>query len=383
MAYNKNMRVFNRKNIKIISMSLLLALSIIKINNISAQKLNSPNKNSKNKVAPIDKQFEAKVLTLIKDKGSVATIKTIVADSASKNIDCHQALHSAGRIATRIMGVEKAFSSGDSDCQSGWYHGVIEGFLIENGRENIEPKIDTLCSKTQNGFYAHQCHHGAGHGLMGWYDYELPIALEKCALMRLASSQSSCATGVYMENLMARFVPTNKEVFSTSNVHKTKYIKDDDISYPCNVVNKFIQECYYFQSSVVLAISNNSFEAAARMCQLAADQYKPYCYQSYGRDSDNWAGSDPIKAQGYCNKISENNYKKDCLIGAVQNSFWVAKYFKRAIDYCQAGWGDEQSQTCIQTVFRTAKDIVPLNEIRSSCQSIDDRYKQYCSKITK
>ncbi len=373
------MRASSRRNIKIISIGLLLALSIITINNISAQKLNSPNKNLQNKAAPIDKQFEAKVSELIKNKGAAGTIKTLVADSASTNIDCHQALHSAGRIATRIMGVEKAFSSGESDCQSGWYHGAIEGFLIENGRDNIEPKIDDLCSKAKNGFYAHQCYHGAGHGLMGWYDYELPLALEKCALMRLASSQSSCATGVYMENLMARFVPNNKEIFSASNAHKTKYIKDNDISYPCDIVHKFVQECYYFQSSVVLAISNNSFEAAAKMCQLAADQYKPSCYQSYGRDSDNWAGSDPIKAQVYCNKISESIYKKDCLIGAVQNSFWEAKYFNRAIDYCQAGWGDEQSQACIQTVFRTAKDIVPLGEIRSACQAIDDKYKQYCS----
>lgn len=355
----------------------LLVGFIFAINNIRHKNI------TKNKVAPIDKEFEQKITKLIQDKGSKEAIKELVVYSQSSSIDCHQALHSAGRIASKMMGVEKAFESGESDCQSGWYHGSIEGFLIENGRDNIEPKIDKLCTKSKNSFYTHQCYHGAGHGLMGWYSYELPTALEKCALMKIAISQSSCATGVYMENLMARFVPSNKEVFNTNNAHKTKYIKDDDISYPCNSVKQFIQECYFFQSSVVLAISNNDFDLAARMCQLAEDIYKPSCYQSYGRDSDNWAGSDPNKTKPYCDKIKESDYKKDCLIGAVQNSFWEAKYFNRAISYCQyIWWGELSNQECMKTVLRAAVDIVPTADINKACQMLDDKYKQYCPKIS-
>ena len=94
----------------------------------------------------------------------------------------------------------EAFKVLNSECMSGYTHGVTEAFFREHGTENITDNLQVICNNETNNFVAHQCYHGIGHGLMAFYDYDMPQALKGCE--DLPTHRESCYSGVFMENVV-------------------------------------------------------------------------------------------------------------------------------------------------------------------------------------
>jgi plastocyanin len=161
---------------------------------------------------------------------------------------CHQSAHRAGHIGYEQLG-EKALIEYSPECQSGYYHGVMEAYFKDHGTNNLAESLTNLCPKNLNNFFEHQCIHGIGHGLLAWTNYELPEALTACD--QLPRRQDSCWTGAFMENLSAQIATGNKNSSApAADIHLTKYLKNDDPLYPCDGVDsKYQNSCYFLQTS--------------------------------------------------------------------------------------------------------------------------------------
>jgi hypothetical protein len=84
----------------------------------------------------------------------------------------------------------------------------------------------------------------------------------------------ACEGGVFMEN------------FTTFYEVSSKWLKDDDLLYPCDVVaERRKPSCYLIVTAHVLDKVNYDWRRAARVCRAAEPDWVYMCFRSYGRDA--------------------------------------------------------------------------------------------------
>ena len=102
-------------------------------------------------------------------------------------------------------------------------------------------------------FTLYQCVHGLGHGLMIYTRYDMPRSLKVCDALNGSWDQTSCTGGVFMENL------------SSSYGVKSKWLRDDDLIYPCNTVaERHKIYCYLMVTSRILPTNGYNFAKASK-----------------------------------------------------------------------------------------------------------------------
>lgn len=302
-------------------------------------------------------------------------------DLEKKLGSCHQPAHRAGHIGYQLLG-NKALIEYGPECQSGYYHGVMEAYFKDHGTENLKSSLDSLCPQTQNSFFDHQCIHGIGHGLLAWTNYELPEALKACD--ELPRRADSCWTGAFMENLSAQIAKdtslANTPV-AESDVHTTKYLSSDPL-YPCNGVDAQYQDsCYFLQTSRMLQIFGQDFSKIAAACATAPAVHQSSCYASMGRDVGGRLTTDIPAQIEACSTIVEENYKTQCLNGAVQNSFWDPSGQTMARTFCQLLLNLEEKQACYSTIFERASQLIKsMTDRQIFCAAIETNYKKQCQQ---
>ncbi len=227
---------------------------------------------------------------------------------------CHPIVHVIGRTAAgSVRTVSEAYTQGDSFCWSGYYHGVMEGIVGKIGRGAIAQSLDTICAdipgKKSYTFDYYNCVHGLGHGLMAVTDDELFDSLKYCDALTGSWEQSSCAGGVFMENVII----DNKN-------HFTKFLKPNDPLYPCSAVSeKHKPSCFLMQTSYMLKVFENDFSKVFKTCRTVAEQYRDICYQSLGRDASGRSLSDVTKTRETCDLGADSREQSHCIIGAVKD----------------------------------------------------------------
>lgn len=306
--------------------------------------------------------------------GTIAQLHTLEAKFGS----CHQPAHRAGHLGYEQMG-SGALIEYSPECQSGYYHGVMEAYFAEHGTSNLTDSFTSLCPSNLNNFFEHQCVHGIGHGLMAWSNYELPEALIACD--QLPKRQDSCWTGVFMENLAAQIAKGNQSnPVATTDVHLTKYLKDEDPLYPCNgVAEKYQNSCYFLQTSRMLQIFGQDFKKVASSCADAPIIYQPSCFGSMGRDVGGNFPTDNARQTQECNYVTTESNKIQCLNGAVQNSFWDPSGQTQAIDFCIKLTNSEEKQSCYNTIFQRATELLTTPTANQSfCAAVEPNYKNTC-----
>jgi hypothetical protein len=148
-----------------------------------------------------------------------------------------------------------------------------------------------------------------GHGVMFFNNYELFQALELCDNLKGAWEQSSCWSGVYMENVIA-------DGFE----HTTSYLKPDDPLYPCDAVSdKYKNTCYLMQTSYMLKVTGHDFKKVFELCGQAGEPYIDTCYQSLGRDASGQSLSNVDTTARICSLGKDGRQQVHCLIGAVKD----------------------------------------------------------------
>lgn len=225
--------------------------------------------------------------------------------------NCHPIAHMIGAGGLRHFdgSVGKAFVAGNATCAAGYYHGLLQWKLAGVEEDEAGDVAREACTDPEikdNSFNYYQCNHGLGHGLMLYTGYELRIALRMCHGLKTEFDQVSCSGGVFMENL------------SSSFGLKSRWLKDDNLLYPCNIVSHQDKlYCYLLVSSRILPAVGWNWEKAADWCRRSEKGFVNICFQSYGRDASGSAVQDPAKARGFCARAGSG--EKECTFGAVRD----------------------------------------------------------------
>lgn len=192
---------------------------------------------------------------------------------------CHRIAHSMGGAALVRFDDEvgAAFAEGDSVCSSGYYHGILEHSFAGVDDDELGDKARGLCSGgslARSPFLKFQCIHGLGHGLMLRTRYDLPTSLDVCEQVAKAIYSGACEGGVFMENFTSFY-----EVSS-------KWRREDDLIYPCNVVaERRKSACYMIVTAYMLDQLNHDWRKTARACREAEPDWVYMCFRSFGRDA--------------------------------------------------------------------------------------------------
>ncbi len=285
---------------------------------------------------------------------------------------CHDTAHKAGRMAYELAGAD-AFKQCSSECHSGCYHGATEAYFKEHGTENLSENIATLCSSELNAFFTHQCFHGIGHGLTAWTNYDVPKALTDCDLLPNSSAQSSCWTGVFMENIVGGL--------ASKEGHVSKYLSSDPL-YPCTdpkVEEKYRVSCYFLQTSRMMQLFASDFKKIGDACAKAPKEYQRSCFESMGRDVGGVHRADSTMAIKMCSYAPKGSARVGCLVGAVQDTFWDPSGQDIALGFCKKLTDKEEKDACYGTIFGRAPEVILAREAHEAfCAKAEEAYKGQC-----
>lgn len=227
---------------------------------------------------------------------------------------CHPLTHVIGRAASEKFETPgDAYLEGDPFCWSGYYHGVLEGVIGRIGLKNLPSQMDTICVSIRErkgyGFDYYNCVHGLGHGVMAITQNELWESLDYCDKLTGAWEQLSCASGAYMENIIA-----------DGKMHTTKFLNPGEPLYPCNTSpEKYKSTCYLMQTSYMLKINGRDFKKTFEWCSDVEIPHRTTCYESLGRDASGGTTSNIEQTYAICMLGTNAEQQKHCVIGAVKD----------------------------------------------------------------
>lgn len=343
-------------------------------------------KNQQDSTSCLDGQQEDQLLsddqflkTILKKAGPKLVVDKLASLMPQKNLICHDRAHEIGRFSYEIFGPE-AFKLCSSQCHSGCYHGAAEAFFASNGTANLQQNLSLICQGQSNRFFSHQCIHGVGHGLMAWSNYELYDALNICDGLEGGEAQTSCYTGVFMENIVGGLSVENAQANFSPSRHYTKYLTSDP-HYPCSQVpEKYKGSCYFLQTSRMIQLYQGDFQKIAQSCLTAPTQYQKDCFQSMGRDVGGTSKHNVKLAISKCQYAPQGQMRQECLSGAVQDTFWDPTGKDEAISFCTILSDNGERDRCYQTIASRASEVLVGSDLYTFCQSIPTNLQYLCQK---
>lgn len=315
----------------------------------------------------------------LKEVGPKLVVEKLAVVMPEKNLICHDRAHQIGRFSYEIFGTE-AFKLCSSQCHSGCYHGAAEAFFKDKGTTNLQQNLSLICQDQTNRFFSHQCIHGVGHGLMAWSNYQLYEALNICDGLEGGEAQTSCYTGVFMENIVGGLSVENAQVSFSSSRHYTKYLTSDP-HYPCSAIpEKYQGSCYFLQTSRMIQLYQGDFQKVAQSCSAAPTQYQKDCFQSMGRDVGGTSKHNVKLAISKCQFAPAGVMRQECLSGAVQDTFWDPSGRDEATSFCSLLTDKSEKDRCFQTIAIRSSEVLIGLDLKSFCQNIPGNLQYLCQK---
>jgi hypothetical protein len=304
-------------------------------------------------------------------KSAIRVFDQKIASDAKIESNCHRIAHTIGSAAlARFQGnVGEAFVNGSSSCWSGYYHGILErAFVGASTKSDVARVARGVCQGTEvrtTTWLAYQCVHGLGHGLMITSAYDLPFSLSVCDRLATSWDQVSCTGGVFMENI------------SSSYGIKSRWLRDDNLVYPCNTVaERHKQYCYLMVTSRILEANGYDWTAAARLCNRVEPGWIDTCFESYGRDASGFTRQTPSKILPLCRLTGA--HERQCVYAAARDM--TANYGNgvRASTLC-ARAPENLRERC----FYGIGTILETQEQGASCRRLSKRYAAACLSGTR
>jgi hypothetical protein len=304
-------------------------------------------------------------------KNAIRHFDEKIRTDAAIESNCHRIAHTIGSASlARFEGnVGEAFVNGSSSCWSGYYHGILErAFVGASTKADVANVARAVCQGQDvrtTTWLAYQCVHGLGHGLMITSSYDLPFSLSVCDRLATAWDQVSCTGGVFMENI------------SSSYGVKSRWLRDDNLVYPCNTVaERHKQYCYLMVTSRILQENGYEWAAAVRICRGVESGWVETCFESYGRDASGFTRQTPAKILPLCRLAAE--YEDQCLYAAARDM--TANY----------GNGRRASKLCLRApaefrerCFYGIGTILETQAQGATCRTLSRRYADACLRGTK
>ena len=240
--------------------------------------------------------------------------------------DCHRIVHAigAGALSHFDGNVGQAFVAGRASCTSGYYHGILERAFLGIEQSQLGSASRKFCAdaeirKTQ--FIAYQCVHGLGHGLMIYTGYDLPTSLKTCDKLANGWDAVSCSGGVFMENYQASYGV------------KSRWLRDNDLIYPCNAVAKRHKYyCYDLVTARILPKVDYNWVKAAKECRKSEKGWVATCFRSLGRDASGFTRLDPVRILNICKVAKE--MARECIYSAASDMTYTDVSPRRAKVLC-------------------------------------------------
>jgi mono/diheme cytochrome c family protein len=259
-------------------------------------------------------------------QAALATFDQRMAEDKTVEANCHRIAHTIGAASLEHFegSVGKAFAGGSASCWSGYYHGVLERAFSGVPGARVSSVARTLCADSEirrTTFIAYQCVHGLGHGLMIYTDYDLRRSLRICDALDGSWDQVSCTGGVFMENISSSYGVTSR------------WLRKDDLIYPCNAVaRRHKVYCYLMVTSRILPEVGYDFRKTAAFCRKSEPGWVDTCYQSLGRDASGQTRQDPEKIRPLCAYAGAG--EGECLYGAARDMTSNYANPRRAAELC-------------------------------------------------
>ena len=228
----------------------------------------------------------------------------------------HLLIHTVGDYVYRKFG-----PAGLPYCRdyflSACYHGFILNTLGDSGLPGMAEVIE-ICKSNGPGVLP-QCVHGAGHGFVAWHDYDLLKALLMCDELSGKDPDFpafNCYDGVFMENLWGvhNGVPSEK-----------RWIKEDDIYYPCNnpsIPEKYLRGCWSNQATLIYQRYKGDLRKTALACDAVEKlEYRDTCYNNFARQIHPLTEGKIAKVFSLCATATGKARQDECLLVNI-NAYW-------------------------------------------------------------
>jgi hypothetical protein len=195
-------------------------------------------------------------------RSALAQLTLASAPGSELERNCHSVVHAiGGAVYARTDNLGRAFAEGGTECGYGFYHGVTEQAL---GQDGISPKdAGYACLSLIDPTYIDQCTHGAGHAFGS--DGSAADAVEKCAAFAQAGPQRlntfGCHAGAFMEGFVG-------------GLGAPRWNEGDRV---CDTLDPAVRPSCYGQAAIAilersLLGSGNGWESAASGCtRLSGD----------------------------------------------------------------------------------------------------------------
>lgn len=293
---------------------------------------------------------------------------------------CHEVTHYLSRQEyEKQKNIAKVYAVCDSTCHGGCYHGTLEAYLKEHvskAKYNLVSAFPKVCGDKkdyQKPIEYNECLHGMGHAAMFVKDMELTESLTLCDTFSEREHKERCQTGVFMENSSS----------STSFDHKSKYIKDDDPFYPCNILEeKYKSVCWQYQSSYFSILSHQDWKKVSDLCLKIPSQYQDKCFRTIGT---NQVGFTPslLTMKKDCDLMPTKHFTEVCVMGVVSSlSYRFVGDTQKMIDFCLLV-NSENRESCFKQVGNGILDWDKNREVaKRECQKIpDNQGSSWCMSV--
>ena len=285
--------------------------------------------------------------------------------------DCHRIAHTIGAASLQYFegSVARALSAGRSTCWSGYYHGVVEHAFAGTPQRELPTKSRSICVGDEirkTGYIAYQCVHGLGHGLMIHTGYDLPESLRVCDRLTTDWDRTSCHAGVFMENV------------SSSYGVKSRWLRDNDLIYPCNSVKeKHKLYCYLMVTSRILAANGYNWSKTVETCRNSDRGWIATCFQSLGRDASGSTRQNAPRILEICAQAGAS--APECIYGAARDIVSNDAGPKRAVPLCEGAPAAARAY-CFEGIGTILGGLhVYRDERRAACRAVTTRYFRDCA----
>jgi hypothetical protein len=247
---------------------------------------------------------------------------------------------------------------------------VIERAFGGVPRNKVAATARRLCSGAdirKTLFVAYQCVHGLGHGLMLYSGNDLPFALKVCDELETGWDQTSCTGGVFMQN----FLPIGMMGM------KTKWVKANDLIYPCNVVARRDKPyCYLMVTSRILPQVNYDWRKAVGWCRRSEPGWVATCFQSLGRDASGQTQQATGPLLAICRLAGA--MERECVYGAARDITANDAHGRRSSRFCTSAPATFRSY-CFQGIGTILGGFGTYEaQRRAACRAVTKTYLDAC-----
>jgi hypothetical protein len=218
---------------------------------------------------------------------------------------CHDTTHAIGEVAAYMRSLSEAMGLGDSNCGSGYYHGVIATTTTKVSPEKLVDVLVSGCS-AGIGFGRWECFHGVGHGFVFSVNGDIFKGIEKCEEIADDSDRGACGSGAFMQELVDH---GQNEKYASDPYVVCRKMRDTTIAGQC-----------YDMLANIIRIHRSTPAEEFEVCRTVDSAYENDCYRGLGRAR--FAGM-PFEGAGieeYCNQAGSAGVVTLCYEAAYSNT---------------------------------------------------------------